>query len=148
MWRRKSLRKKSASPTAECKDRIQALLREIAIIRDGGCVFRNYPESGDCGGYRKDGELILQFDHLNTRARNISFGDARLGVCVCLRHHFYYKKQFPFEYERIAIEVIGEKRATLLHRVREDRKSYPFGIYEWGNIELALQQELQKLKEK
>jgi hypothetical protein len=40
------LRRKGQSETAKCKDRIQALLREIAIQRDGGCVLRHYPEEG------------------------------------------------------------------------------------------------------
>lgn len=127
---------------AKAKDRIQAKIRAIAIRRDGGCVFREYPESGQCGGYRNDGELILQFDHLNTRARNISYGDPRLGICVCLRHHFYYKKQYPTEYERIVREAIGEYRAALLDRVREDRRSYHFTHSDWLKLEIALDQEL------
>src|SRR5665213_940960 len=45
------LRKSSKTPVALCKIRIQPLVRETAIIRDGGCVLRHYPEAGACGGY-------------------------------------------------------------------------------------------------
>jgi hypothetical protein len=59
----------------------------------------------------KDGHLILQFDHLNTRARNISFGYRRLGVGVCERHHIFWKAQDPDEYMRIARQHIGLERS-------------------------------------
>src|SRR3990167_7944046 len=122
------LRKRSKSETAQAKDRIQELLRQVSILRDGGCFLRNYAEAGKCGGYRKDGELILQFDHLHSRANNISFGDPRLGLCVCLRHHIYFKRQYPAQYETLAIKFIGKRSATLLKRVREDTRSYSMGL--------------------
>jgi hypothetical protein len=75
LQRRTPLKERSDSETAQIKERIQALLRAAVIQRDGGCIFRHYSETEACGGYRKDGELILQADHLNTRARNISYGD-------------------------------------------------------------------------
>ena len=52
--------------------RIQALLRAIVIITDGGCVLRFYTEAGACGGYTNAGDLILQAEHLVTRANSIS----------------------------------------------------------------------------
>jgi hypothetical protein len=98
LQRRTPLKRKSDSETAQIKERIQALLRAAVIQRDGGCIFRHYPEAGACGGYRKDGQLILQADHLNTRARNISYGDVRLAVCACQRHHIFWKPQHPDQY--------------------------------------------------
>ena len=101
---------KHSSPSNDIKDEIQGLLRSIAIIRDGGCVLRDYPQTGKCGGYTKDGNLILQYDHLNSRTHSISFADERLGVLVCKRHHIFYKPQYPFEYERCVIDAIGKER--------------------------------------
>ena len=141
--KRTKLRKNSKSPIAQIKKEVQALLRELAIKRDGGCVMRHYPETGECGGRKKNGDLILQFDHLSSRIRNTSW-DIVLGVCVCLRHHFYYKKQYPFEYERCAIDNIGTKRAELLYRVREDTRPYKMGLSDWTLISIALQKELNK----
>src|SRR3990167_2884907 len=139
---KKQLNKQSKSPQALLKRQIQALLREIVIKRDLTCVFQNYPESGKCGGYRKDGELILQYDHLHSRIHALSFSDSRLGICVCLRHHFYYKKQYPAEYEKIAIEVIGKDRAELLYKVRADKKPYKIN---WQLEYAGLPQELNML---
>ena len=115
---------KHSSPSNDIKDEIQGLLRSIAIIRDGGCVLRDYPQTGKCGGYTKDGNLILQYDHLNSRTHSISFADERLGVLVCKRHHIFYKPQYPFEYERCVIDAIGKERADLLYKVRQDRRAY------------------------
>jgi hypothetical protein len=50
------LRIKGISETAELKDEIQCLVRDIVIIRDGGCILRNYP-GHKCSGFRNDGEL-------------------------------------------------------------------------------------------
>ena len=57
--RRMQLAQKSSSDTALIKDEIQDLLREGAIKRDGGCILRHYPETGECGGYRNDGEVSI-----------------------------------------------------------------------------------------
>lgn len=140
------LRKQSKSETSKCKVRIQALLREIAIKRDGGCVLRYFPTTGPCGGFRKDGELILQAEHLNTRERNISYGDMRNIVCLCQRHHGYFKPQYSRLYWEIIEKVIGPERWEWLKKVEADRKSYPMGIYEWSKIEMALRQELKACK--
>lgn len=122
--KRTKLRVKGTSTTTQLRDEVQSYLRAIAIKRDKTCVMSKYPETGKCGGYRKDGELILQFDHLNSRTHASSFSDPRLGILVCQRHHIYYKRQYPFEYERCAIDEIGKKRAELLYKVRADKKAY------------------------
>lgn len=140
--KRGKLRVVGVSTMAELKKEIQATLRLISIARDGGCVLRNYQESGACGGYRKDGELVLQYDHLHSRTHAISFSDPRLGVCVCKRHHIYWKKQYPITYEAIIRKVIGRKRCKLLDDVREDRGTYKVDL----KLELlVLKKELQKV---
>jgi hypothetical protein len=142
--KRTAIRRISNSPTAECKIRIQALLRQIVINRDGGCVFRGQWGIPICNGYRADGQLILQFDNLNTRARNISYGDPRLGVCVCKGHHGW-KNWSKDEYDRLVIKSIGPERAGLLERVKADNRSYPMGLHEWLVVEIALKAELGKV---
>lgn len=122
--KRTKLRMRGISETSVLKDEIQATLREIAIIRDGGCVFRKFPQTGACGGYAKNGNLILQFDHLNSRVHASSFSDPRLGICACKRHHIFYKPQYPAEYEKCAVQAIGKERAELLYKVRADRSPH------------------------
>lgn len=124
------LAKKSREPSAVLKDEIQAILRKIVIARDGGCFLRNYkkeitPQYQKCGGYRKsDGKIILQAEHLHTRSRAVSFSDPRLVVCICQRHHIYYKPQHPDEYYRLAKKYIGEERTKLLERVQADKGTH------------------------
>jgi hypothetical protein len=77
------LRSNGKSETAKCKVRIQALLRELALLRDGGCVLSDLGGTGDipyCHSQStKDGHMVLQCDHLNSRQFNVSFADLRLG---------------------------------------------------------------------
>jgi hypothetical protein len=75
------------------KQRIQDLVRDIVIKREGGCIFRGdvpNPEGWTiptCNGFAKDGHLILQADHLITRANSATYADTRLIVCLCKGHH-------------------------------------------------------------
>ncbi len=146
--RRTALRVVGHSTTSELKIEIQSVLRDIAILRDGGCVFRDYkgpmtPSYRSCGGFRKDGGLILQYEHLDTRAKAISFSDTRLGICICQRHHIFYKKQHPDEYYRIVREIIGKERSDLLTRVQNDYTPHKVDL----KLELiALKQELKQLQ--
>ena len=138
------LRQKSTHTASEAKDEIQGLLRQIVIERDGGCVLRHYREAGACGGYTKAGDLILQFDHLNSRVHSSSFGDERLGVCVCKRHHIFWKKQYPAKYEELVRRHIGKARCDLLDRVREDNHK-PYKA-DWKLVKLGLERTLKNLK--
>lgn len=140
--RKTPIRRKSSSPSALMKDRIQELLRGIVILRDGGCILRHYGETGQCGGYRNDGELILQAEHLHTRANAASFADTRLVVCLCKRHHIFWKKQFPDQYYRIVKTHIGPERTKLLEAVQNDYSTHKVDLA----LEIvALQQELKEL---
>lgn len=145
--KRSRLRLVGKSPQALMKVEIQALLREIVIKRDGGCIMRHYKNEisnqyRECGGWTKDGRLILQAEHLHTRANAASFSDTRLVICLCQRHHIYYKPQHSNEYYRIVKKHIGPERTKLLKAVEEDRMSHKVDLA----LELvALRQELKKL---
>lgn len=143
--KRTRIRIKGKSTASELKREIQSLLRSVAILRDGGCVFRNFPQSGNCGGRNKKGELTLQGDHLHSRVHAVSFGDSRLCICVCPRHHLFYKRQYPAEYEKIARKVIGKERTKLLDRVREDWRPYKM---DWVLVKLGLEKEIRNLNNK
>ncbi len=146
--KRAKLKRKSKSASALLKDEIQLYLRLIVIARDGGCFLRLYSDSiamkyQHCGGFRNDGELILQAEHLHARNNAVSFSDSRLVVCCCYRHHFYYKKEYPDEYYKFAKDFIGKERTALLLRVQEDRRAYKVDL----KLELiGLKQEYAKLQ--
>jgi hypothetical protein len=137
------LQAKTSSDSGTIKENIQALLRQIAIKRDGGCVLRNYSDAGACGGYgSKSGKLILQAEHLVTRANSISFGDMRNIVCLCQHHHGHFKPQHSRLYWDLIREHIGEECWAWIKRVEADKKPYRFHTSDWAKIEAALKQEL------
>lgn len=143
LGRRRVLRLVGISDSTQLKKQIQAKLRELVILRDGGCWLRHFPESGKCGGFRNDGALILQGEHLNTRSSGRSFADSRLVVCICQRHHIYWKPQFSSKYNELAEKFIGTKRTKLWHQVRDDKSPHKADL----KLELlALTQEVEKLK--
>lgn len=130
--KRSRLRVRGVSDTSVIKEQIQAELRRIVIERDGGCFLRFYPEAGACGSRpTKDGHLILQAEHLHTRANSASYADVRLVVCICERHHIFWKPQHSALYNELAADFIGKERAALWERVREDRRPHPMSTADW-----------------
>lgn len=134
------------STTTELKNEIQGILRELVLLRDGGCILRHYrdeitPQYRECGCFTNDGVLVLQAEHLHTRASANSFSDSRLVVCLCKRHHIYYKPQHADEYYRIVRKHIGKERSELLDRVQNDFMPHKVDL----KLELiALKQELKQ----
>ena len=160
--RRKSgrLRNRALSETARIKDDIQAALREIVIKRDGGCIFRDelqwqqkpgliiYSSNGvpPCNGYRKDGALILQADHLITRGNSATYADPRLVVCVCKGHHGWksvgsnLRKQ---QYDAIVRQLISKERVELWDKM--EAQSWKPTKVNWQLELAALKRELAKM---
>lgn len=143
--RRSYLRKQGTSETSKLKRDIQKLLREIKLKEQGDCwvkFMQLFGSFGLCDG-------PLQYDHLETRGKNISYADSRLGVLACRRHHYFHnapRRELNVMYEAEVRKFIGEKRAKLWDRVRADNKPYPMGAHEWGKVILGLRQELKELE--
>jgi hypothetical protein len=114
--RKTPLRVKGISDTSQLKDDIQAELRRIVIARDGGCVLRDSYDAPSCGGYAKDGHLILQADHLVTRANSATFADPRLVVAVCKAHHGWKSlgsNRNKAQYDDAIRKVLSDERVAL-----------------------------------
>lgn len=137
--------RKSKSPVTQCKDRIQSVLREIAIKTYGKCVLSKYRETGVCGPRRKDGQIIVQAEHLVSRARSVSYADMRNIVLLCKRHHGYWKTQNSRRYWEIIEEIIGPERWKWIKKVEADQRGYNFQLYDWEKLEIGLRDELKKL---
>jgi hypothetical protein len=103
---------KGVSETADIKRAIQNTVRDIVILRDGGCIMRESPHAPACNGYRNDGELVLQADHLITRTNSATYADTRLIVCVCKGHHGW-KKWHVKEYDSLVSTLMSPERLTL-----------------------------------
>lgn len=140
--KKRNLRIPGHETTQELKKDIQALVREIAIKRDGGCVLRNFPEAGPCGWLRNDGQLILQAEHLVTRSNSASYGDMRNIVCLCAHHHSHFKPQFSRLYWSLIRKIIGKVRWDWVERVEADKTPHKV---DWKLVKLALQQEKTRL---
>jgi len=142
LQRRAKLRVHSDQDSAVVKERIQALLRACAIARDGGCVLRHYAEAGACGGYRNDGQLIYQAEHLVTRSNSVSYADMRNIVCLCRHHHGHFKPEHSRLYWELIERHIGPERWAWVRRVETDHRPYRFYLSDWLKLEAALKAEL------
>lgn len=139
---KRTMRYRHPSETNYIKERIQEELREIVIFRDGGCILRHTPQAGPCNGFKKDGTLVLQADHLETRANAASYADPRLVVCLCPGHHGGFKKWNKEKYDAIVRTLISPERVALwdaVHAARYQAKRNT--TYDWRMELIALVQE-------
>lgn len=132
------------SEPADLKTEIQAIIREMAIIIDGGCILRHYPEAGQCAGFRNDGELILQAEHLITRGNTATFGDMRNIVCLCRHHHGHFKPEEGLLYWDLVRRYVGKKRWDWIQRAQADRSPHKIDL---KLVKIVLLQDLKKLKQ-
>lgn len=153
--RKTPLKAKSQSETALIKDSIQAILRAIVIQRDGGCILRNvtphqFAENPvnvpPCNGHTKAGELILQADHLITRANGATFADHRLVVCVCKGHHGWKSvgsNMRKARYDEIVMSIIEPQRVALwLAAERDSWKPVRYTLSDWKKEHAYLKMKL------
>jgi hypothetical protein len=117
------LAKKGKSDTTLLKDAIQDELHRIVKARDDGCILRGSFDVPSCGGYAKDGHLILQADHLLTRANSATFADPRLVVCVCKAHHGWKSlggNRNKAQYDAAVRAVLPPDRVSLWDAAEKD----------------------------
>ena len=128
------------SDSAKVKRDIQAELRRIVIARDGGCILRGSYDAPACGGFDKDDNLILQADHLITRANSATFADPRLVVCVCKAHHGWKSiggNARKAEYDKLVRTLLPPDRVELWNKCERDSwKPVRTSSTDW-RIELA-----------
>jgi len=133
------MRTTSKTPSAQAKKEIQELLRQVGLKwQKGKCFFEDKEINGkihsDCSGFApSDGHLILQYDHLNPRERNVSYANPLLGIIVCKGLHGW--KSFSDTnkqiYDKAAKKYLHPARKKLWKQVEDDRKSYPMSAWDW-----------------
>jgi hypothetical protein len=145
--KRVRLRLQSHSETAEIKREIQAVAREIVIIRDGGCVLRHVRR---CGG--EPGFAVLQADHLVTRSNSATYADTRLIVCICKSCHQWKStgtNQDKAVYDVMVKRTLSRSRARHWEQAEADKyRPHRMGTYDWVLELTALKSELAALKAK
>ncbi len=131
------------SSTSDLKKEIQALLRTIVILRDGGCILRKHRM---CGG--DIGQAILQADHLITRANSATFADSRLVVCVCRSCHGWKSLGSNLrkaQYDELVKTILSKERVELWERCEKDSwMPVRTGGSDWKLAIIGLKQELKK----
>lgn len=130
--KRGRLRLAGKSTTSELKRDIQALLRQIAINRDGDCVLRGV---GTCSG-------PLQAEHLVTRSNSATFADMRNIVCLCQYHHIFWKPQHSRLYWEYIEKILGSDRWNWVKRAEADQRAYKM---DWKLVKIALEHDLKAL---
>ena len=142
--RRTKLRLKGVSTTSQLKEEIQAVLRSIVIVRDGGCILRKIRH---CSRGVEDG-VVYQADHLITRANNATYADSRLVVCVCRPCHFWKKYHEP-QYNALVRSILSKERVDLWDRCLQDMwRPIKHGAYDWKLEIINLYRELANVSSK
>ena len=134
--RKHRIPKQGKSPISVVKRAIQAKLRENAIVRDKTCVISQHPEDvpenwKECGKYRKDGQLIVQAEHLCGRSQSACYADMDNIVLLCMRHHFYFKTQRAPIYWDIIRKHVGEERWAKVKAWEKDTSVHRFSAEDW-----------------
>lgn len=138
LLRKTKLRVVGHSTTAELKQEIQDLVRDIVILRDGGCILRNI---------RRCNDSVLQADHLITRANSATFADTRLIVCLCRTCHGGFKKWHKEEYDELIKSILPKNRLELWEKCQKDSwRPVRTGAHDWKLAIVGLKAELKKLK--
>ena len=145
--KRTKLNIKGHSSTAQIKERIQYLVREIVIKRDKGCIFKK--EKGHiCTGFAKDGHLILQADHLLSRSNSATFADTRLIVCVCKGIHGWKSvgnNLRKAQYDERVKKLLPKERVKLWEKCEQDVHAHRTKKMDWQMELVALEMELNNL---
>lgn len=135
--RRTPLAAHGKSDTALLKEEIQALLRQIVIHRDGGCILRKHRF---CGG--EVGTAVLQADHLITRANSATYADHRLVVCLCRPCHGW-KHWHKEEYDALVKSILEPERVALWEACERDSwKPHRMTTYDWAKEATYLRSKL------
>lgn len=129
------------STTSDLKKEIQALLRQIVIKRDNGCILRS---KRFCGG--EIGMAVLQADHLITRSNSATYADSRLVVCVCRPCHAWKSLGGNLrknQYDALVKTLLPKDIVSLWEKCEEDSwRPQRTGAYDWKIAKIALEQEL------
>jgi hypothetical protein len=129
------------SSTAKIKKDIQALLREIVILRDKQCILygiRCYHQVGMEG-------IVWQAEHLIERSNSATYADTRLVVLVCKNCHGWkhFKKSNHDLYDEWVRQKLSPERVKHWDKCKQD--SWRTTKVDWALEKVALEQTLKHL---
>lgn len=134
------MRTTSLTKSAQLKKDIQALLRQIVMLRDKACIRCGVPVGTE--------GVVFQADHLLSRAHSATYADARLVVCICRNCHGWKSLGSNLrkaQYDEYVKTVLPKERVDLWERCERDSwRVARKGSYDWALAKVALEQELKK----
>ncbi len=141
--KRGKLRVAGHSTTSEIKRDIQALLREIVILRDKKCILYGIKCRHEVG---MEG-LVWQAEHLIERSNSATYGDSRLVVLVEKSCHYWkhITDSNKEKYDEWLRPRLSKERVELWDKCKKD--SWRTSKMDWKLVKLQLEQELNKLKQ-
>lgn len=102
------MKKVKKDTPSKCKERIQDLLHDLAVLKYGDC---------EAKGIDRVCTPPLQADHIESRGSANTYALIENIICLCYGHHFYWKKQHPGRWAALVDERRGaghkEKMAKL-----------------------------------
>lgn len=135
------LRVKGKSTTAQIKEDIQALLRQIVILRDKKCILHGIKCNHEVG---MEG-VVWQAEHLIERSNSATYADLRLVVLVCRNCHYWkhIKDSNKEQYDEWVKTKIGKERVKHWNKCKKE--SWRATKVDWVLEKVFLEQELRKL---
>ena len=106
------------------------------MLRDKGCILRNLRH---CGGTLDTEGVVIQADHLITRANSATYADSRLVVCICKGCHGW-KHWHEKEYDLLIKTILPKKTIELWDKCQLE--SWRPSKMDWSSELVALEQEL------
>lgn len=130
------------SDTAIVKKEIQAVLREIVMLRDKGCLLR----MERCGNELDAPGVVFQADHLIERSNSATYANPDLLVCLCKGCHGWkhFKKSNHDAYNAMVKEILPEHRVKLWEKC--EAESWRTSKMDWQLELTALRQILSKMR--
>ena len=130
----------------ELKKDIQALLREIVMLRDKKCILYGIKCNHEIG--INDEGVVWQAEHLIERSNSATYADLKLVVLVCKNCHFWkhITDSNHAQYDKWVKAQFTPDR--VVHWERCEDASWKASKVDWKLTKIVLEQELKKLKEK
>lgn len=145
--KRTKIRVVGKSTTAEIKKDIQALLREVVMLRDGRCILYGQKCMHKIG----DEGIVWQAEHLIERSNSATFADSRLVVLIAKNCHGWkhFKKSNHDMYDAMVKKVLPKERVELWEKCEANSwKPTKTTSYDWMLAKIVLERELSELQAK
>ncbi len=132
----RKVKKDRKDTPSKCKQRIQKLLRELAILLYKDCEAKGIDQQ--CGG-------PLQADHIETRGSANTYASIANIILLCYAHHFFWKRRNPGAWALLVEEKRGAGTIKMLHDFARINIRTHY-LKDWQRAEEELKKDIAELK--